>query len=146
MVKEGLEAQGHLHLTLLTGNQLVMVRWTGHAERSHDGARAMVGSWAGEGATRMVDLEKANLLPWASVTELCEPTANKLREEGGCVGPSNILFPPDFAGRGISQKRRFQDLDLPCAEKPMCTNTKSGLIRGKLSQINTAACSGRPSG
>lgn len=40
---------------------------------------------------------------------------------------------------GISQKMRFQDLDLPCSWGALCAQ-KSGLTRGKLSQRNTAAC------
>ncbi|KAK2119823.1 hypothetical protein P7K49_001209 [Saguinus oedipus] len=41
--KGGLEAQGHLHLTLLTGSQLVTVPQSSHAERKLP--QSMGGCW-----------------------------------------------------------------------------------------------------
>lgn len=59
----GLEAQGHLHLTLLTGSQLVMVVWSSHAERKlpqSPGAGGITGySTPGKDAMRIVDLQNS---------------------------------------------------------------------------------------
>lgn len=53
--------QGHLHLTLLTGSQLVMVPWSSRAERKppqSTGAGEITGcSTAGKGGRRMVGLQ-----------------------------------------------------------------------------------------
>ncbi|EPY84380.1 hypothetical protein CB1_000478012 [Camelus ferus] len=74
--KEGLEAQGHLHLTVLTGSQLVTVPWSSHAERKAPqsaGAGGITGCSApGKDAVRMVDLQNRKSAVRVSATELCK--------------------------------------------------------------------------
>lgn len=94
--ERGLEAQGHFHLPLLTGSQLVMVPRAAMQRERQRQSKEPGGDTGCSPAGKLANsTESCHLQDSMSaalgVTESCKQTENKLGDTGGGEGASEIL-------------------------------------------------------
>lgn len=128
MVKEGLGAQGRLHLTLLTGSQLVMMPWTSDAERE---AAWEPRNWCDRGqqhgGQEVTERWRANLLPWVSVRELCEQTSRDWEKKEVVWVPPIHSFHMTFREEELAKKKKKRGFRtwVSCVLRSQCTQIQN---------------------